>query len=178
MRIVGLLVVCSSVMVGIGSDIGAIMNLPALIIVLLGTLGMLLFSRCQVATMFKAVFSNEATTAELQVGAKGLKMARIYILASGAIGLLIGTIIMLNNLSDPAAIGPAMAIIILSCLYGLFTAFGLCLPLQAGLEKRFQAPVDGTVLVSAVVSSLVMVLSVAIIFIVLLLSFSGLTVTP
>jgi flagellar motor component MotA len=50
MRIVGLLVVCLSVMVGVGANLAAILNLPSLIIVLGGTLGMLLFSRCQVST--------------------------------------------------------------------------------------------------------------------------------
>jgi chemotaxis protein MotA len=88
--------------------------------------------------MFKAMFSNGATTEELQVGVKGWKMARIYVLASGVIGLLIGAVIMLKNMSDPAAIGPAMAVALLTIFYGFVLSFGIYLPLQSCLEDRIE----------------------------------------
>ena len=38
---------------------------------------------------------------------------------SGAIGTMIGLILMLRNLSDPSAIGPAMAVALLCLLYAI-----------------------------------------------------------
>ena len=42
--------------------------------------------------------------------------------AFGMMGTLIGLILMLQNLSDPSAIGPAMAVAIITTLYGTFMA--------------------------------------------------------
>ena len=42
--------------------------------------------------------------------------------AMGMIGTLVGLVGMLQNMSDPKAIGPAMAIALLTTLYGAFFA--------------------------------------------------------
>ncbi|MFO0687141.1 MAG: MotA/TolQ/ExbB proton channel family protein [Myxococcota bacterium] len=56
--------------------------------------------------------------------------------AMGLIGTIIGLIQMLQNLSDPAAIGPAMAIALLTTLYGALIAFVICGPIAEKLAHR------------------------------------------
>ena len=56
--------------------------------------------------------------------------------AMGMIGTLIGLVQMLQTLNDPARIGPAMAIALLTTLYGAVTAFLICNPIAAKLERR------------------------------------------
>lgn len=56
--------------------------------------------------------------------------------AFGMIGTLIGLVQMLANMNDPRSIGPAMAIALLTTLYGSVIANFLCLPLADKLQLR------------------------------------------
>ncbi|MDH3684810.1 MAG: MotA/TolQ/ExbB proton channel family protein [Myxococcales bacterium] len=56
--------------------------------------------------------------------------------AMGMVGTLIGLVQMLKTLDDPAAIGPAMAIALLTTLYGAILAFLLFNPIASKLESR------------------------------------------
>ncbi|ART83229.1 flagellar motor protein PomA [Oceanisphaera profunda] len=56
--------------------------------------------------------------------------------AMGMIGTLIGLVAMLANMDDPKAIGPAMAIALLTTLYGAMLANMLALPIADKLELR------------------------------------------
>lgn len=56
--------------------------------------------------------------------------------AMGMIGTLIGLVAMLSNMDDPKAIGPAMAVALLTTLYGAFLANVICLPIAAKLNNR------------------------------------------
>lgn len=58
--------------------------------------------------------------------------------AMGLIGTLIGLVQMLGNLSDPGAIGPAMAVALLTTFYGAVLANLVFLPLAAKLERNSQ----------------------------------------
>ena len=49
--------------------------------------------------------------------------------AMGMIGTLVGLVLMLGNMADPKAIGPAMAVALLTTLYGAFIANVLFMPL-------------------------------------------------
>ena len=62
------------------------------------------------------------------------KMAEIAP-AMGLIGTLIGLVQMLSTLSDPSAIGPAMAVAMLTTFYGALFAYLFCLPLASRLEQ-------------------------------------------
>lgn len=53
--------------------------------------------------------------------------------AMGMIGTLVGLVQMLANMSDPAAIGPAMAVALLTTLYGAVIANAFALPMSAKL---------------------------------------------
>ena len=58
--------------------------------------------------------------------------------AMGMIGTLIGLVAMLSNMDDPKAIGPAMAVALLTTLYGAFFANVICLPVAAKLNNRME----------------------------------------
>ncbi len=58
--------------------------------------------------------------------------------AMGMIGTLVGLVGMLQNMSDPKAIGPAMAIALLTTLYGAFFANVLAKPIAEKLEGYSQ----------------------------------------
>ncbi|WP_163327659.1 motility protein A [Desulfurobacterium thermolithotrophum] len=54
--------------------------------------------------------------------------------AFGMIGTLIGLIQMLQNLSDPSALGPGMAVAMITTLYGAILANALCIPVAKKLK--------------------------------------------
>jgi chemotaxis protein MotA len=54
--------------------------------------------------------------------------------AMGMIGTLVGLVLMLGNMADPKAIGPAMAVALLTTLYGAFIANVLFAPMLTKME--------------------------------------------
>lgn len=56
--------------------------------------------------------------------------------AMGMIGTLIGLVQMLSAMDDPKAIGPAMAVALLTTLYGAMLATMVCLPISDKLALR------------------------------------------
>lgn len=56
--------------------------------------------------------------------------------AMGMIGTLIGLVAMLANMDDPKAIGPAMAVALLTTLYGAIIANAICQPMADKLALR------------------------------------------
>jgi chemotaxis protein MotA len=56
--------------------------------------------------------------------------------AFGMIGTLVGLVQMLQNLSDPASIGPSMAVALLTTFYGAVMANLIFLPVARKLEER------------------------------------------
>lgn len=58
--------------------------------------------------------------------------------AMGMIGTLIGLVQMLSNMDDPKAIGPAMAVALLTTLYGAIIANAFALPIADKLAHRSQ----------------------------------------
>jgi chemotaxis protein MotA len=66
-------------------------------------------------------------------GADMFKAMAVYAPAMGMIGTLIGLVQMLSNMSDPAAIGPAMAVALLTTLYGAVIANAFAQPIAEKL---------------------------------------------
>ncbi|WP_075187636.1 flagellar motor protein PomA [Teredinibacter haidensis] len=56
--------------------------------------------------------------------------------AMGMIGTLIGLVAMLANMDDPKSIGPAMAVALLTTLYGAVIANAMCGPISDKLKLR------------------------------------------
>ena len=61
--------------------------------------------------------------------------------AMGMIGTLVGLVLMLGNMADPKAIGPAMAVALLTTLYGAFIANVLFMPMRTALENYTAAEI-------------------------------------
>ncbi|MBI43977.1 MotA/TolQ/ExbB proton channel family protein [Marinobacter lutaoensis] len=74
--------------------------------------------------------------------------------AIGMLGTLVGLVQMLNNLDDPASIGPAMAIALLTTLYGAFIAQLMALPLADKLQLKGEDEVRNQVLITTSIRSI------------------------
>lgn len=73
--------------------------------------------------------------------------------AMGMIGTLIGLVAMLANMDDPKAIGPAMAIALLTTLYGAMLANMVALPIADKLELRSgEERLNRTLILDAIMS--------------------------
>lgn len=57
--------------------------------------------------------------------------------AFGMIGTLVGLVQMLASMDDPAAIGPAMAVALLTTLYGALVSNLICFPIADKLSAKF-----------------------------------------
>ncbi|MBT5630963.1 MAG: flagellar motor protein PomA, partial [Oceanospirillaceae bacterium] len=57
----------------------------------------------------------------------------------GMIGTLVGLVQMLANMGDPKSIGPAMAVALLTTLYGAIIANMIAFPVMQKLEQRSEA---------------------------------------
>lgn len=69
-------------------------------------------------------------------GADILLAMGTYAPAMGMIGTLIGLVQMLQTMNDPASIGPAMAVALLTTFYGAVIANVLCIPMAGKLKTR------------------------------------------
>lgn len=74
--------------------------------------------------------------------------------AMGMIGTLVGLVQMLGNMSDPRAIGPAMALALLTTLYGAILAFVIAGPI---VQKLIQAAKEEDSYRQTVVNGLCMI---------------------
>ncbi len=90
----------------------AFFNIPSVLIVVGLTCGGLLFSG--------AAFNTPAFWNQV----------RRYSIASGVVGTLIGAILMLGSIDDPAAIGPSIAVALLTLLYSVLIGYFFALPME------------------------------------------------
>ncbi|WP_018403251.1 motility protein A [Marinobacter gelidimuriae] len=68
--------------------------------------------------------------------------------AIGMLGTLVGLVQMLNTLDDPSSIGPAMAIALLTTLYGAFIAQLIALPLADKLQLKAEDEMRNQLLIA------------------------------
>jgi chemotaxis protein MotA len=71
-----------------------------------------------------------------QLGAEIFATMGTFSPALGMIGTLIGLVQMLQSMSDPSKIGPAMAVALLTTFYGSVMANIVCLPIAGKLRTR------------------------------------------
>ncbi|MBT8362482.1 MAG: motility protein A [Desulfobacterales bacterium] len=64
-----------------------------------------------------------------------------YSPAMGMVGTLIGLVQMLQTMDDPAKIGPAMAVALLTTFYGAVIANVICIPMAGKLKNRSDSEV-------------------------------------
>ena len=112
MKIISLLIIVFAIVaaISVGSDIRAFIDVPCLLTVIFPVIASV--SAKHGLEGFKELFREGENQSKIlhTMGVTGIFM--------GVIGSLIALIIMLGNLSDQAAIGPAMAISLLTTFYG------------------------------------------------------------
>src|SRR5690625_5654320 len=70
-----------------------------------------------------------------------IEKAGEYAPAWGMIGTLVGLVLMLNTLDDPATLGPSMAVALLTTLYGTVLANLVFIPMASKLENKTEEEV-------------------------------------
>jgi chemotaxis protein MotA len=92
----------------------------------------------QEADTIEAILATEIEYigARHNVGAELFKAMGTYAPAFGMIGTVIGLIQMLQSMSDPSSIGPAMAVALITTFYGALLANVVFLPLATKLQAR------------------------------------------
>lgn len=108
------LVLIVSLGISIGGDIVAFIDMPSLLFSVFLILG------CMLAKYGKKIFliGSLNSIERNELARDGIVIS----ILSGSIGTVIGLVIMLGNLSDQAAIGPATAVALLTLFYGLIIA--------------------------------------------------------
>ena len=92
--------------------------------------------------------TNNQEDASLKVN---LESAKEIAPAMGMIGTLVGLVLMLGNMSDPKSIGPAMAVALLTTMYGAIVANVLCIPLIQKLQQLdFKEKCNNELIIEAV----------------------------
>lgn len=172
LRIIGLIVLILALMVGIGSNLTAMLDMPSAVLVVGMTVGMVLLGRHDLGAMVGGIFSG-GSDEQSRAAVAGWKATRFYALAAGAIGATAGLVLMLKDMRDPSAIGPAMALCLLSAMYATMLAFFVCLPFQAVVGRRVGAAPDRSVTVSAALALVFNIVLVLLSFAVLVSSIEG-----
>jgi len=90
------------------------------------------------ADVVRATLENDIrlTAERHEVGAAIFKQFGDVAPAMGMIGTLVGLVAMLSNMDDPKSIGPAMAVALLTTLYGAMIANMVCIPISDKLKLR------------------------------------------
>ncbi len=103
-----------------------------------------------VADAFAKSLQSEKVTDSKKVALYAAVLSRAHQLAWGAglVGTLIGMVLMLANMDDPNAIGPGMAVALLTLLYGAFLAEFIIGPLKSGMIEQSIAAATASDVVS------------------------------
>ena len=125
-------------------DAGALLIVPCTTVLLLGaTYG---FERSSLGSGFYSLYASRQDPAD---PAKGRRLEAVaesgikYATLTGFIGTLIGLVSMLANLEDPTAIGPAMAVCLLSAFYAGSSIMLVFYPLaRHGAQQALALPVE------------------------------------
>ena len=117
-------------------NVTTFVNVPSIMIVWGLTFFGLLASGRKMIGAGSALFDKHADEEQLYEASDTFIYAGRLSMASGWVGVLIGLVLMLANMNDPAAIGPAMAICLLTALYGTILKYFLFRPLSDLLTER------------------------------------------
>ena len=136
MRILGLVILVVAVVVSFGLHL---VDIASIVIVLGLTFGGLLAGfGGKVGCACKAVWTDTQDRETILTGLAVFERGKSIAVIAGFIGTLIGHVMMLEHLDDVSALGPGMAISLLTVLYGLLLAYGCFLPSAAYLRRRLE----------------------------------------
>ena len=111
-------------------------NIPSLIIVLGLTFFALVASGNKIGLVLSLLTRKDVLPNELHDASYTVFMAGRYSMSAGAVGVFIGLVLMLTNMDDPAALGPSMAICLLTALYGTILKYFIYAPILHRIEAR------------------------------------------
>ncbi len=123
-------------------------NVPSVLIVVGCTIGLMLFSfpLHNVSSLFryfgyafippKPGADNSKIIGELEIAIVMFTKMKSYAQATGWVGFLIGLILMLGSMTDPAALRPSVAVALFVVLYGTIIAYFYCMPISTKLQCR------------------------------------------
>ena len=149
--IIGFLLAHVLVLIGMEDPI-IFFNVPSVLIVVGGTWALTLFSFplqnvVSIGRYFgytvmppKPGADQSKVIGELEIGIVMFTKMKSYAQATGWVGFLIGVVLMLGSIdsdfNEPAEIGPAAAIALLTVLYGTIIAYFICMPVSTKLQCR------------------------------------------
>ena len=113
-------------------------NVPSLVIVLGLTFFALLASGSKIVSLLSLLTRKDVLPDELHDASYTVFMAGRYSMSAGVVGVLIGLVLMLGSMDDPAAIGPSMAICLLTALYGVILKYFIYAPILHRIEAKIQ----------------------------------------
>ena len=133
----------SAVAVSPGSSLFAFVDYPSLILVVGGTFAVLMIA-CDSDDWrhaFRVVIAPRKALDRdgYRSASRFFGQASRAAIALGVIGQVMGMIIMLGQLDDPDALGPGMAVSLISALYGLGLSEFLFVPMQTVALKRAES---------------------------------------
>ena len=139
MGIIGFVLLVALVFLGLGSQIGRFIDIPVIVIVFGSLIAALLMSfGRKVFSAVGTVFRREADQKSLILAIALFERARSYVVAGGVLGSLIGFMILWKIMDDPAAMGPGMAVALLTQIYPIMIAYAILLPVVASLQRRLE----------------------------------------
>lgn len=122
-----------------GGRILQYLNIPSFLMVL-GPAFVLLLANFSVREMGRAFAvgfkKKEASPEDLKKGYLFFRSAQIYLILSGSLGTMIGTMAMLANLRDSSRIGWGAALALTTILYGIIFSMVITIPFAAGIKRR------------------------------------------
>ena len=137
MRIVGLIIGLGLIIAGtfMGGTFQSFVDIPSVLIVVGGTLGVYLFSGSSVVLLARSAFSSDLSQGELQTAVTLWKRLRRFLMAIGWISFLIGFVALLQYMPDAAdSLGPGLATALITVFYSSVLSYVVCLPIQLHLE--------------------------------------------
>ena len=128
---------CTRWAVCLGSSPSVFVDVPAMLFVVLMGGGILVAAHGVGAIRLVALAAIGSLNEDSRLLAtNALQTATTAFIAAGWLGVLIGVVQLLANLDDPAAVGPAAAVALLTAFYGHSLAWLGCLPLARSLVDR------------------------------------------
>ncbi len=122
----------------LGGNLTHFIDIPSVLIVAGGCFSMALmsFTISEIASAFLHAFGVPGNKEELELSSYFWECMIRNLLLVGVLGTAIGLVQMLAYLSDPNAIGPSVAVAILTTLYGIIVAAIFPLPAYIMIKKR------------------------------------------
>ncbi len=137
---IGLVLFFGMIAVAIGINgpfFGLFLNIPSFIIVVGLPVALLLATHSprEIGTAFRAVYrSNDP--AELRISVAFFTAMQRYLLWSGFLATMLGTVVLLAVLDDKAMIGQGAALALITVFYAVVLNLALALPFRHAAEKR------------------------------------------